>query len=478
MRRRRFFPLLSSLQKDITLPRDHGTHGFSRPTLTSLGVTMLVTIALLSLSCSTLEPTATPQPTSASVPLAATLIPSTESPDPKASSELEATVKIGTLFPQSDARSEVGKERQSAISFAFDLVNEAGGVNGKHIEALHRDSGGTSDVAISAAIALVADDGVTAIIGAASSVVTIAVAEAVSIPRGVLQISPASNSSLITHLDDNDLVFRTTPSDIVWGQVSAELARELGWARVATTYVDDAFGVNTSANFSEHFESLGGEITSKVAHDILQTSYGVELLEASSGDPSALVFVAYPETSRELLLEAAVSGYFDEYLFFLTSGYNLENVDALRNGAFDGSYGTRPGTELTSDRAWFFDKFATLKGGNIEIAEVSESFDTGLMLALAIEKADSEEPSAIRDALRQIANPPGIIVGPQDIAGAFELVRNGDDVDYVGASGRLDFDAHGDIGGTVEIWRITDGELRSTDIFVSPGSPIDLSKVR
>ena len=432
---------------------------------------MLVTIALLSLSCSTEAPTATsPPPTSTS-------IPPTESPESK-TSEPEETVKIGTLFPQSDARSEVGKERQLAISFALDLVNEAGGVNGKRIEALHRDSGGTSAVAISSAIGLLADDGVPAIIGAASSVVTIAVAEKVSIPRGALLISPASNSSLITHLDDDDFVFRTTPSDIAWGQVTAELAREMGWDRVATMFVDDAFGETTSANFSEHFESIGGEVTSQVAHSSLQTGYGVELTQTLAGDPSALVFIAYPETSRELLLEAAVSGFFEEYLFFLTAGYNLEQVDALQHEAFNGSYATRPGTEVTPDREWFFENFAARKDGNIEIAEVSESFDTALMLALAIEKADSEEPSAIRDALREIANPPGVIVGPQDVAAAFELVRNGEDIDYVGASGKLDFDAHGDIGGTVEIWRIMDGELRSTGIFVSPGSPIDLSEIR
>ena len=443
----------------------------ARRLLLPLLLSFMAMVALAGVACGSEDPTPTP------IPPTSTPVPATVSADPQ-SFDSEPTLKIGTLFPRSDARSEVGKERQLAISFAFDLVNEAGGVNGKRIEALHRDSGGTPDVAIPSAIELVANDGVPAIIGAASSVVTIAVAETVTIPRGVLQISPASNSSLITHLDDDDLVFRTTPSDVVWGQVSAELAQVLGWDRVATTYVDDAFGINTSANFSEHFEAIGGEVTSQVAHEILQTSYGVELTEANSGDASALVFVAYPETARELLLEAAVSGYFDEYLFFLTSGYNLAQVDALSNGAFDGSYGTRPGNEVTPDRAWFFDKFATLKGGNIEIAEVSESFDTALMLALAIEKADSEDPAAIRDALREIANPPGVIVGPRDVAGAFELVRNGEDVDYVGASGRLDFDANGDIGGTVEIWRITDGELRSTGMFVSPGAPIDLSEMR
>ena len=389
----------------------------------------------------------------------------------------DGTVKIGTVLPQTGDLSFLGKERQLAVSFAFDLVNEAGGVNGKMIEALHRDSGTDPEVGKAAASALIEDHGVPAIIGAASSGVTMAVAQSVTIPNGVLQISPASSSSLITTLDDNDFVFRTTINDGITGKVAAELAREIGWEKVATTHVSNAYGTSMSSNFSDHFESLGGDVTVQVSHDKGQDTYAAELAQAAEGDPEALIAIAYTDTSHTLLREAYDDGYFKEFLFF-TPAYNQELFDAVGAEKFEGSYGTKAGAELTSKRKWFFENFASRKNGNVEIPLVSESFDAGVMLALAIEKADSEDPATIRDALREIANPPGVVVGPENVAEALELVRNGEDVNYVGAAGELDFDANGDVTGTIEIWHIKDGKIGSTGMFVSPGDPIALPESR
>ena len=399
--------------------------------------------------------------------------PSSSTSDGPASSEDEPSVKIGTVLPQTGDLSFVGKERQLAVSFAFELVNEAGGVNGKRIEALHRDSGTDPEVGKSAASALISEHGVPAIIGAASSGVTMAIAEAVTIPNGVLQVSPSSSSSLITTLDDEDLVFRNTFSDAVTGKVAAELAREIGWESVATTHVSNAYGTSMSSSFSDHFQALGGNVTAQVSHDKGQPTYASELKQAADDDSEALIAIAYTDTSHTLLREAVDDGYFKEFLFF-TPAYSQELFDALGADKFEGSYGTIAGTPLTPARKWFFEQFAARKSGNIDISHVSETFDAGLMIALAIEKADSEDPFAIRDALREIANPPGTVVGPQDIAKALELVRNGEDVNYVGASGELDFDQNGDVDGTVEIWRIKNGKIGSTGIFVSPGDKIDL----
>ena len=383
------------------------------------------------------------------------------------------TLKIGSVLPQTGDLSFLGKERQLAISFAFDVINEAGGVNGKQIEALHRDSGTDPEVGKNAASELIDDHGVPVIIGAASSGVTMAIAESVTIPNGVVQISPASSSRLITGLEDNDFVFRTTFSDEITGKVAAELAREIGWDRVATTHVSNAYGSSMTSSFSEHFEALGGTVTAQISHDGGQESYASELQQAAEGDSEALIAIAYTDTSHTLLREAVDDGYFGDFLLF-TPQYNQELFDAVGADKFEGSFGTKAGAELTDERQWFFDNFKSRKNGNTEIPLVSESFDAGIMVALAAELADSDDPAEIRDALREIANPPGIQVGPQDIAEALELVRSGQDVNYVGASGQLDFDANGDVSGTVEIWQIKDGKIGSTGLYVSPGDHIEL----
>ena len=100
------------------------------------------------------------------------------------------------------------------------------------------------------------------------------------------------------------------------------------------------------------------------------------------------------------------------------------------------------------------------------------------MLALAIEQADTDDSVAVRDELRSVANPPGEVVGPGDVARALELVREGKDINYEGAAGSIDFDARGDVLSSMRVWQMVDGKIHDTDIFALPGDDIDLSSIR
>ena len=102
---------------------------------------------------------------------------------------------------------------------------------------------------------------------------------------------------------------------------------------------------------------------------------------------------------------------------------------------------------------------------------VAETYDAVVLIALAAEKAGTTTDSAkIRDALRDVANPPGEVVGPgvDGIRRALELIRDGKDINYEGAAGSQDFDENGDVLSTIEIWKIENGEIVSTGRFELP----------
>jgi branched-chain amino acid transport system substrate-binding protein/neutral amino acid transport system substrate-binding protein len=82
------------------------------------------------------------------------------------------------------------------------------------------------------------------------------------------------------------------------------------------------------------------------------------------------------------------------------------------------------------------------------------TWDAAAVLALAAEAAQSNEGTAIRDALNEVANAPGEPVS--DVCQALELVREGTDIDYQGASGTVDFNAEGDVVGSYDVWTVTD----------------------
>ena len=94
-----------------------------------------------------------------------------------------------------------------------------------------------------------------------------------------------------------------------------------------------------------------------------------------------------------------------------------------------------------------------------------------MLIALAAAKAGTTTDSAaIRDALRDVANPPGTVVGPgvEGVKMALELIAAGEDVNYEGAAGNVDFDENGDVVGYIEIWAVTGGMIISTGQFVLP----------
>ena len=65
----------------------------------------------------------------------------------------------------------------------------------------------------------------------------------------------------------------------------------------------------------------------------------------------------------------------------------------------------------------------------------------------------------IRDNLRAVANPPGEVIMPGEFKKAFELLKQGKDINYEGAAGSVDFDEHGDVVTPIEVWKYSGGKI-------------------
>jgi branched-chain amino acid transport system substrate-binding protein len=172
-----------------------------------------------------------------------------------------------------------------------------------------------------------------------------------------------------------------------------------------------------------------------------------------------LVAILYPDEAIICLSEAIDGGYIDTFL--LPDGAKSQDViDQVGAEALEGTYGTAPTAMETEGSAIFNASYEAEYGEPPPWPFVNTAYDAVVLLALAAEEAGSTNSSAIRDALRDVANPPGEIVGPGEagIEQALELVRLGQEVNYEGASGPVDLDENGDVTcGAVEVWRIEEG---------------------
>jgi len=192
-------------------------------------------------------------------------------------------LKIGILVPFTGDLSDFGAGFFDSARLAAQEINAAGGVFGQDIVLVDADTGTVEATGVESANTLIDVEGVHAIMGAASSGVTLPIAESVTSPAGILMISPSSTSPALTTVADNDFLFRSTISDAAQGVVLAELAISLGFTSVCTFFVNTAYGEGLSDQFTETFESLGGAVPAAVPHEQEQTTYVSELQTCVGG---------------------------------------------------------------------------------------------------------------------------------------------------------------------------------------------------
>ena len=135
----------------------------------------------------------------------------------------DGTLKIGTLLPQTGSLAFLGPPEFAGVDLALSDINDAGGVNGKQVEKVDSDSGDTSTDTASQSVDRLLSNNVDAIVGAASSSVSLSVIDKIT-GAGVLEISPANTSDELTSYADKGLYFRTAPPDVLQGRVAGDIS--------------------------------------------------------------------------------------------------------------------------------------------------------------------------------------------------------------------------------------------------------------
>ena len=199
-------------------------------------------------------------------------------------------------------------------------------------------------VATASAERLINTNGVAAIVGALCSGSTIASANNVAIPNGVVMVSPASTSPAITGLDDNGLIFRTAPSDARQGQILANVLSSKNIKNVALSFTNNDYGKGFADSFAGAFSSMGGTIALSAGHEDGKADYSAEVAALTATGAKHLVVLGYLDQGGKGIIEEAIkSGAFSSF----SGGDGMIGqsiIDALGNG-IEGMIGTRPGGE-------------------------------------------------------------------------------------------------------------------------------------
>ncbi len=370
-------------------------------------------------------------------------------------------LKVGSLMTMTGPLKEFGPNILNGVKLAAQQMNEAGFA----VKVINQDTQTSAIPGVNAAKKLVQVEKVPAIVGAIASGVTVPVAESVTIPNGVVLISPSSTSPLISVLpadQGKDFLFRTCPSDALQGVIAGKLAASYN-KTASVLYVNNPYGQGLAERFKSAFEKRGGKVLAMVPHDEKAAeSYTAELKKALAGNPDRLCAFSYPQHAQ-IYLKEAIEFFHYKHFLFCDGTKSQDIVKAVGAKNVEGQLGTVAASPGGQALVLFSADYKTAYGQLPPLPYITNAYDGMAVIGLAAYAAQAKglpmTAKNIRDNLRKVANPPGEVVMPGQFKKAFDLLKQGKSINYEGAGGSVDFDENGDVTTPIEIWKYSHGKI-------------------
>jgi branched-chain amino acid transport system substrate-binding protein len=330
-------------------------------------------------------------------------------------------VLIGAIWPLTGALSFEGTQARNAMDLFIDQYNEAGGVaslGGAQLVARTRDTESSPDVGISAVDRLVQSDGVAIIHGAYQSgtvIPTTERAERFGVPYMV-------TGGLAEEIMTRGLryVFRHQAGARVMCRDTFSYLREIVDAQGAdvTTMVhlheDSPYG-SSVADFSPQAAADNGFELERVSYSFAASDLTPELLRVQSINPDMMICTGYLPDGILITRTLGTMGYMPPFgACFLGAGSvgdprfvdevgregeNFANLNSGRNAASD----------LTVEfQEAYQARFGDFPGIPAVISHIGMA-----VIADAIERAASDDPEAIAEAMRATSLDPATTIAAQ-----------------------------------------------------------------
>ena len=368
------------------------------------------------------------------------------------------TLHLGTVLPETGGLSNLGRPMIAAVRLAEADIKAAGG----DIQVTYADSATSPETAPEAVNRLLSE-GVHAIVGAGASGVSQSFIQ-VLFDEKIPQCSPSNTSPSFTTQANAAYYFRTVPPDTAIAPILADLVVGDGHTRISLVARADDWGQSLLRELEKELEQVGAEYDS-ILYDPAAISFDAEVAAVKSYGPDAVINITFNE-GVALIRHLLEAGYGPERQY-LTNGLidpGLANqVDPSNPNVVDGMRLLEPGADLEFNK-----RLEAQTGG--EIAYGAAAYDCTIILALAAQIAGSTDGDALLDAVGKVTDG-----GTEctSYAQCSDLIRDGEDIDYVGVSGPLNLDEVGDpTVATYIITTYTNGEfdrLRVAEVDLSSG---------
>lgn len=322
-----------------------------------------------------------------------------------ASASGDNVIKIGVFEPQTGENGGGGLQEVYGIRYANQVYPtvEVGGTE-YTIQLVEVDNKSDKTEAVTAAQKLVSE-GVVTVLGSYGSGVSIAAGD-IFAEAGIPAIGCSCTNPQVT--SGNEWYFRTCFLDPFQGTVMANYAIQNGYKTAAViTQLGDDYSSGLGSFFKAAFEKLGGTIVAEEQFQTNQSDFKAILTNIKSANPDIIFAPSSITTAPLIIKQAREMG----ITAVIAAGDTWENATIIENAGADAE-GTVFSTfydeaaPANDEAAAFVDGFKaylTSIGESDIIPAVSAlGYDAYITAVQAIKDADSVDPAAIKDALKNV----------------------------------------------------------------------------
>jgi branched-chain amino acid transport system substrate-binding protein len=341
-------------------------------------------------------------------------------------------IKVGIILGFTGPIESLTPAMAASAELAFKEASDSGSLlSGSTIIVERADSTCVDSAAATSAAEGMISGGVNAIMGADCSGVTGAIATNVAVPNGVVMISPSATSPGLTDLDDKGFFFRTAPSDARGGQILADITKDRGVKSIAITYTNNDYGKGLADVYEAAVKAHGLTVTTVASHEEGKADYSSEVATLASAGGDAVAVLGYLDQGGGMIIQGSLdAASFDT--FVLSDGMIGDSLTDRFGDALNKSFGSLPGS--TGEGASTFADVAKAAGIDSSGPYTGESYDAGALLVLAMQAGGSADRSSIQKNVMSVANEPGTKIYPGELKKALDLLSEGKDINYEGAT--------------------------------------------
>jgi ABC-type branched-subunit amino acid transport system substrate-binding protein len=373
-------------------------------------------------------------------------------------------LKLGNIMPFTGDLSTFGAPLDAAAKLAATYINDTlkkSGLDGKYSVDMveSQDDQSANAPAVEAATKLATVDGVDGIVGTLGSGSTIAVAQAVTIPQGLLQVTPTASSPKIGQLQSDHQVFQLGPNDNFQArELVAAVAKAYGSsATVNVGWRNDDYGNPVSDVFMQLWKAQGGTVGQQLSWDPTAATFDEAARKLASGNPQAWVIFDFPTTFEKMGAALVRTGSWDPTKTFVSAEFRDQSaLQKIGANAINGLRGVSPATGSTQLQDAFTTYFKTAEPSVSPTGYERFAFDSVITVFLAALKAHSTKGPQIGAQMGPVTNAPGTEYDYRQLGDAINATLAGQDIDYQGISGPIDLDDTGSpAAARYDVWSTT-----------------------